>query len=116
MREAHLIREQLHVALNRTDDVCIRQGDDVDRHCEPIRADILASACEPFWVMATVMPPAFPHFSSGQSISGWCVAHKAGYWLVLNPEDSNFYCFWGHTPEQLGAHGICGSPLYCWSA
>lgn len=62
------------------------------------------------------MPPGFPRTAVGSSISGQCVAHNAGYWLVYQPEQDRFYCFWGTDRNNLGAHGVFGSPLYCWSA
>jgi hypothetical protein len=35
---------------------------------------------------------------------------------VYQPESDCFYCFWGTDLAALGAHGVFGSPLYCWSA
>jgi hypothetical protein len=35
---------------------------------------------------------------------------------VYQRAQDRFYCFWGESPSNLGAHGVSGSPLYCWSA
>jgi hypothetical protein len=35
---------------------------------------------------------------------------------VYQPSENRFLCFWGTSPESLGAHGVVGNPLYCWSA
>jgi hypothetical protein len=78
--------------------------------------DIKRNACEPFQLSATAVAPGFPHISDGVRISGFCVAKSDGYWLVYRPEDDTFYAFWGLDIENLGAPGIFGPPLYCWSA
>ena len=62
------------------------------------------------------MPPGFPGARVGSVISGQCVAHRAGYWLVYQSEHDCFYCFWGSDSSNLGAHGVFGQPLYCWPA
>lgn len=78
--------------------------------------DIKRNACEPFQLSATAMAPGFPHVSDGERISGFCAAKSDGYWLVYRPQDDMFYAFWGLDKENLGAPGIFGPPLYCWSA
>ena len=79
-------------------------------------ADLLAHLCQPFEVRANVMAPGFPFASAGEILSGLCIAHSEGYWLVYQPEANRFLCFWGSSLESLGAHGVYGGPLYCWAA
>ncbi len=79
-------------------------------------SDLRGNICAPFHVSATVMPPGFPDAAVGTEISGVCVAPKAGYWLVYQQYQNRFCCFWGERQGKLGAHGVFGSPLYCWSA
>jgi hypothetical protein len=78
--------------------------------------DIRNNMCKPFEVSAIVMPPGFPDVAVGSTISGQCVAQRDGYWLVYSPQEDIFFCFWGEDEKHLGARGIFGSPLYCWSA
>jgi hypothetical protein len=77
---------------------------------------LLARLCEPFEVSAKVMPPAFPFSKAGDSLLGFCIAHDEGYWLVYQPDERRFLCFWGESKHALGAHGVFGGPLYCWTA
>jgi hypothetical protein len=82
-----------------------------------VEADIRAHLCEPFTVSAQVMPPGFPFASVGSVLSGMCIAHSpSGNWLVYQPDERRFLCFWGKTDGNLGAHGVYGNSLYCWSA
>ena len=81
-----------------------------------VESDIRANLCEPFLVSAQVMPPGYPFAAIGSAISGYCIAHNAGYWLIYQPEAQRFLCFWGEAVRNLGAHGVYGNPLYCWSA
>lgn len=84
---------------------------------ESIEADIRAHLCEPFYVSAQVEEPGFPFAAVGTRLQATCFAHsEAGHWLVYQPEASRFLCFWGSEPSRLGAHGVYGNPLYCWSA
>lgn len=108
--------EKLETALGDTSDVYVNAGIDEHVYFAELADDIRRHACQPFEVSAVVMPPGFPDASVGSIISGQCVAHNAGYWLVYQPEQDRFYCFWGTDPSHLGAHGVFGSPLYCWSA
>jgi hypothetical protein len=90
----------------------------VDRH-EQLRAiaeSIERNLCEPFPIKATVVESGFKDTSVGSQLSGLCVACKSGYWLVYDSSADSFYCFWGVDVNNLGAHGVFGMPLYCWSA
>lgn len=108
---------KLEAALADASGVYINDGVDSQAYLSGLAADIRAHICTPFPLTATVMPPGFPDASVGSVISGQCVAHNAsGYWLVYEPEQDRFYCFWGTDSDNLGAHGVFGSPLYCWSA
>lgn len=79
-------------------------------------ASLREHICEPFGVQAIVMPPGFPFAEEGATLSGTCLAHGNGYWLVYQAEEERFLCFWGQSASKLGAHGVYGNPLYCWSA
>jgi len=112
----HPALAKLEASLSDTTDVYINRGIDAEGYIAGLVSDIRAHICEPFPVSATVMEPGFPDAAPGSIVSGLCIAHRAGYWLVYSVERDRFYCFWGHDPENLGAHGIFGSPLSCWSA
>ena len=107
---------KLKAALSDTSGVYINAGVDAQSYLSGLASDILANLCTPFSLSATVMAPGFPDAAIGSTITGQCLAHKMGYWLVYQPEQDQFYCFWGTDPASLGAHGVFGSPLYCWSA
>lgn len=81
-----------------------------------VEASLRAHICEPFEIKAKVMPPGFPFAEVGDTVSGMCIAQNAGYWLVYQVEEEHFLCFWGESTTHLGAHGVYGNPLYCWSA
>ena len=108
--------EKLEAALADTSGVYVNDGIDAQSYFSGLVSNIRAHICTPFPLSATVMPPGFPSVSVGSNISGQCVAHNSGYWLVYQPEQDQFYCFWGTDQSNLGAHGVFGSPLYCWSA
>lgn len=106
----------LEARLGETTGVYVNAGVDAEAYYGGLRSSIRESLCDPFLVNAKVMPPGFEGHDEGAELAGYCLAHKAGYWLVYRPEDAAFYCFWGATASTLGAHGVTGSPLYCWSA
>ncbi len=108
--------ERLESALSDTSDVYVNAGVDEVSYFANLAEDIRRHICEPFRVSAEVMPPGFEDAEVGSIISGLCLAHDAGYWLVYQPEQDRFYCFWGADPAHLGARGVSGSPLRCWSA
>ena len=107
---------RLEQALLETSDVYVEASVDRDSYLADLAENIRQHRCEPFPISATVTPPGFPDVEDGSVISGLCVARNAGYWLVYQPEQDRFYCFWGTKLEALSAPGIFGSPLYCWSA
>ena len=108
--------EILESALSETSDVYVNSGVDEASYFEGLRSDIRSHLCEPFEVSATVQEPGFPDIPVGSTINGLCLAHSAGYWLVYHREHDRFYCFWGVDTAHLGAHGVFGSPLCCWSS
>jgi hypothetical protein len=109
-------RARFEAAIGSSDDVFI--GDAVDRSVRlaELADDIRSHTCEPFLVEAEVMAPGFPFAKVGEHLSGYCIAFANGYWLVYQPNADRFLCFWGESPAALGAHGVLGSPLSCWSA
>ena len=108
--------DKLENSLLPAADVPIPRGVDSQSHLAALTEDLMGNICEPFTVSAAVMEPGFPDIPVGDSISGYCLAKRNGYWLVYQPDQHRFYCFWGTEVGNLGAHGISGSPLYCWSA
>ena len=81
-----------------------------------MEAHLRAHICDPFAVSAEVMSPGFPFSAPGTRLVGLCLAHCQGCWLAYQPVEDRFLCFWGEDVGNLGAHGIYGNPLYCWSA
>jgi hypothetical protein len=110
------VLEKLTAALSDTSGVYVSTGVDAAKYFDELRDDVRRHQCEPYQVVAKVMPPGFPDMEVGADLSGLCVAKRDGYWLVYGPEKDTFYCFWGADERNLGAHGVFGSPLYCWSA
>lgn len=108
--------EKLESALSDTTGVYVNEGVDKQAYVAELTESIRGHICEPFEVRAEVVAPGFPDASEGSVIEGLCVAHHAGYWLVYQPDQDRFYCFWGQDADHLSAHGVFGSPLYCWSA
>lgn len=106
----------LESRLADVSDVYIDAGVSSSGYLEGLANDIRRNECRPFELSAMVMAPGIPGFDDGEEISGMCVAKGGGRWLVYRAQEDLFYAFWGVRPEQLGAHGIFGSPLYCWSA
>ena len=110
------LRARFYDALSIHNDVHTSHVSDPGAYIANARASLIDSLCEPFMVTATVMAPAFPDHSEGEVLSGYCLAEKAGYWLVYTHEEDRFYCFWGPDAQSLGARGVFGSPLGCWLA
>ena len=108
--------EKLEASLTDTSDVYIGTSVDAERYLADLTAELRASVCEPFPASATVMSPGFQHVPLGSIISGMCLARRDGYSLVYQTEEDRFYCFWGTEDSNLGAHGVSGSPLHCWSS
>ena len=114
--DSNSLLRKLEAALSDTSDVYVNSSVDTESYFADLAASIRKNVCEPFPVRARVMEPGFPDLAIGDVISGQCVAHQAGYWLVYEPGQDRFYCFWGESSSNLGARGVFGSPLYCWSA
>jgi hypothetical protein len=112
----HSALNKLEQGLADTSGVYVNPGVDAQSYFSDLASDIREHECEPFALSATVMSPGFPDAEVGSVVSGLCVAHRAGYWLVYQPEEERFCCFWGADQGNLGARGVFGSPLYCWSA
>lgn len=116
MTMRHPFLELLEKRMPDTSGIYVTKGADAEKYFESLRNSIREHVCEPFLVKAKVTPPGFPDANVGETITGWCLAQAAGYWLVYQPDLDRFCCFWGVDTEHLGAPGIFGSPLYCWSA
>ena len=116
MDNQEVLYERLERDLLTSTDVHIPP--DVDKHAylADLAADIRRSRCKPHALSALVMPPGLPGRSIGDVVTGVCVASRAGYWLVYDEGRDVFLAFWGEDPHGLGAHGVYGSALYCWSA
>jgi len=111
--------QQLEERLHDSTHVYVNSGVDENEYFADLAESIRKNLCEPFEVSATVMEPGFPDDHQrpvGSVVSGLCLAHSEGYWLVYDEMRDDFMCFWGTSPTNLGAHGIFGPPLYCWSA
>lgn len=97
-------------------DIYLSPSVDAKGYLIRIAENIRRHQCEPFHVSALVMEPGFPWAKPGSVISGQCIAHHpGGYWLVYQPDEDRFYGFWGKDSDHLGAHGIFGTPFYCWT-
>ena len=108
--------ERLNAQMHDVSDVYIGEGWDAKNYLTGLASGLRESICVPFTVTATVEEPGFPDAKVGDKISGQCVAQSDGYWLIYQPENDRFLCFWGRDAEHLGAPGIFGSPLGCWSS
>lgn len=107
---------KLDDAIPESGDVYINRGVDAKSYLARLESDLRAHLCEPFEVSAHVMQPGFPFAEAGEALHAYCIAHHAGHWLAYQPHEDRFLCFWGEDVTNLGAHGVFGSPLYCWSA
>lgn len=108
--------EKLESALGDTNGVYIGAQQYAEEYIAALRSDIRSRLCEPFPISAIVMAPGFPDVPVGSVLTGHCVAFREGCWLVYESEKDRFLCFWGTDENNLGAHGVYGNPLYCWSA
>ena len=114
MNHTHPYWPKLEAALSDTSGIIVPQGEDEGAYFERLRSSIREHATGAEMVSATVMAPGFAHRELGSRISGWLLARSEGYWLVYEPDEDQYYCFWGADADSLGAHGVCGNPLYCW--
>ena len=110
------VLEKLELALDVANDVYVGAQQNDEEYLAALRSDIRTHICEPFQLSAVVMEPGFPDVPVGSVVTGQCVAFHEGDWLVYESEKDRFLCFWGSDKNNLGAHGVYGSPLYCWSA
>lgn len=110
------ILQRLEQAFREADDVYIPPGVSREAYLSELIGDVREHQCEPTLLNAIVMSPGFPDVAEGEPISGICVAKRDGYWLVFDEQRDRFCAFWGENPALLGAHGVFGSPLYCWTA
>lgn len=108
------LRQRLESALADTSGIIVPKGRREEEYFEGLRQSIKNSLAEPEWVTATVEEPGFAHRNLGDKVTGILLAASEGYWLVFEPNEEQYYCFWGKSKEDLGAFGVCGNPLYCW--
>lgn len=102
--------------FSHIDDMFIGKDKNEREYIENAIQSIRKAKCVPFLLRARVVEPGFPDKAIGDTIEGYCVSHKEGYWLVYEPREKTFYCFWGTSTDNLGAHGVFGNALYCWTA
>jgi hypothetical protein len=109
--------EKLELAMRGEPPVIVPKGLDGEAYFESLRSSIRENATGAIWVTATVMEPGFPDKALGSTISGYLLAKNSGdvgYWLVYEPDEDEYYCFWGSDENNLGAYGVSGNPIYCW--
>ena len=109
--------EQLEVSMEGNPPVIVPNGRDEKEYFEGLRASIRECATPVIQVTATVMEPGFEGKELGSAITGYLLAKSldpVGYWLVYQPYENEYYCFWGPDESQLGAYGVSGNPIYCW--
>lgn len=107
---------RLDAQMSDVSDVYVGAGQDAESYIGDLERALREAVCAPFLVTATVDEPGIPDANVGDTITGQCVAHSEGYWLIYQSENDRFMCFSGADVENLGAPGIFGSPLGCWSA
>ncbi|MDQ0607386.1 hypothetical protein QFZ83_001557 [Variovorax sp. W1I1] len=114
MNQANPYLESLEAALADTSGIIVPQGEDEATYFEKLRSSIRAHATAAEKVYAIVVAPGFSHRELGTRITGYLLARSEGYWLVFEPDEGQYYCFWGSDADSLGAYGVSGNPLYCW--
>lgn len=107
---------RLYAQMSDVTDVYVGAGWDAESYIAGLKGALSEAVCNPFPVTAKVDEPGFPDANIGDTITGQCVAHSEGYWLIYQPEKDRFLCFWGADVDNLRAPGIFGSPLGCWSS
>lgn len=108
------LQNRLESALADTSGIIVPKGRNEDEYFEGLRNSVRAAVTSPEWLTATVEEPGFRDRKIGDKVTGVLVAATEGYWLVYEPSEDQYYCFWGESRENLGAFGVCGNPLYCW--
>ena len=114
--DKQLLDDILESNFSETDDVYIGNDWDEESYIKGNIEGIRESKCDPFKLKAKVAEPGFPGKEIGDEIEGYCIAHQSGQWLVYEPQENTFYCFWGVEPKYVAARGVSGSALYCWTA
>ncbi len=114
MLDTSAFHSRLEAAMADTSGIIVPAGHVEASYFDSLRESIRKSLCEPFIATATVEEPGFPGMEIGQKISAYVFATSDGYYLAYEPAQDQFYCFWGTAPDNLGAHGVSGNPLYCW--
>lgn len=107
---------RLEAQISDIADVYVGEKWDAASYIAGLERALRQAVCTPFVVTAKVGESGFPGLNIGDTITGQCVAHAHGYWLVYQPEQDRFLCFWGADVDNLWAPGIFGSPLGCWSS
>ena len=105
---------QLENDLADMSGVIVPKGRVEAEYFEELRSSVRACAASPEWLSATVEEPGFLNREVGSVVSGHLLAMSDGYWLVYEPTEKQYYCFWGTDRANLGAFGVSGNPLYCW--
>ncbi|MCL9983282.1 MAG: hypothetical protein NBV60_09010 [Erythrobacter sp.] len=103
-------------AIRQTDDVFVSRHLNREEYLVRLESSLRDSLCDPFELSAMVTEPGFEGLEEGSLVSGTCIAETNGYWLVYSQKRDTFLIFWGMQKGNLGAPGIEGSPLACWSA
>ncbi|MDR7376063.1 hypothetical protein J2X19_000721 [Rhodoferax ferrireducens] len=108
---------KLEVAMKAEPPVIVPKGLDDEEYFESLRTSIRENATPPIRVFATVKEPGFPNRALGSTVVGYLLAKSSngvGYWLVYEPDEDEYYCFWGPDKSNLGAYGVSGNPIFCW--
>lgn len=105
---------QLEIDLADTSGIIVPKGRVEAEYFEELRASVRKYAAAVEWVSAKVEEPGFSNKELGSTVAGHLLATTRGYWLIYEPNERTYYCFWGTDRSQLGAYGVCGNPLYCW--
>lgn len=108
--------QRLEELIGSSQDVFVSKHESRDEYLQRLEEGLRDSLCEPFELSAQVTQLGIEGLVVGDRITGICVAEANGYWLVYSHKHDNFVIFWGTRKENLGAPGIEGSPLACWSA
>lgn len=103
-------------AIRETDDVFVSRHQNREEYLVGLETGLRDSLCHPFELSAKVTEPGLEGLKEGSLVSGMCIAASNGYWLVYSPDRDTFLIFWGMQKDMLGAPGIEGSPLACWSS
>lgn len=117
IRQLNPYWEKLEIAMKGDPPVIVPKGRDEQEYFEGLRASIRECATPAVQVTATVMEPGFESKELGTTITGYLLAKnlgQIGYWLVYQPDEDEYYCFWGSDESKLGAYGVAGNPIYCW--